>query len=115
MDTQPYRTMLEGRLSSLKKRIHKAEDILGAEHTKDWEDQAIEREGEEVVEALSQTDAQEIARIEAALSRIDAGTYGTCVQCGESISKDRLNVVPASPICKTCARAAESSSGNTPV
>lgn len=35
----------------------------------------------------------------AALGRIDAGTYGTCVVSGESIEEARLNADPAAVTC----------------
>ena len=44
-----------------------------------------------------------LARIEAALARIDAGDYGWCVQCNEAIAPKRLALDPALPICVTCA------------
>lgn len=37
-----------------------------------------------------------------ALQRIDAGTYGTCVHCGERIPLARLHVVPATQHCVDC-------------
>ncbi|HEY9163631.1 MAG TPA: TraR/DksA family transcriptional regulator [Magnetovibrio sp.] len=47
----------------------------------------------------------ELARIEAALKRIDAGVYGACVSCGEAIGKKRLEADPATPVCVDCASA----------
>jgi len=40
--------------------------------------------------------------IEAALKRIDDGTYGTCVSCGAPIPFERLEVVPAADRCVAC-------------
>lgn len=42
-----------------------------------------------------------------ALSRIESGDYGYCLQCGESISAARLEVDPAATLCITCASLAE--------
>lgn len=47
--------------------------------------------------------AQEIAQIDAALNRIDAGNYGVCVKCGEEIAEARLDLLPATPLCRACA------------
>jgi RNA polymerase-binding transcription factor DksA len=41
--------------------------------------------------------------IEAALDRIANGSYGTCANCGEAIGEERLDAVPATPLCATCA------------
>lgn len=46
---------------------------------------------------------QQIARIDAALKRLDEGTYGECVICGEAIAPKRLELDPAVPTCVTCA------------
>ena len=35
-----------------------------------------------------------LAAIDAALARLDAGTYGTCVTCGKPIGEDRLEAIP---------------------
>ncbi len=42
-------------------------------------------------------------RIEQALARLDAGTYGDCVQCGEEIAPKRLALDPAIATCLECA------------
>ncbi len=41
--------------------------------------------------------------IDAALARIDAGTYGLCTRCGDSISPERLVALPATAVCVVCA------------
>ena len=46
--------------------------------------------------------------VEAALGRIDAGTYGTCERCGRPIAAQRLDALPYVRHCIKCARAVES-------
>ena len=46
---------------------------------------------------------REIARIDAALKRIESGDYGTCLTCGEEIALKRLQTDPAPPTCVDCA------------
>lgn len=46
---------------------------------------------------------QRIARIEAALKRLEEGSYGLCVVCGEPIAPKRLELDPAVPTCIRCA------------
>mgnify|MGYP001791486900 CR=1 FL=1 len=43
-------------------------------------------------------------RIEAALRRLDDGSYGDCVMCGEEIAPKRLELDPAIPTCVACSR-----------
>ena len=69
----------------------------------DFEERATEREGDEVLEQLGNAGLLEIAQIRAALRRIEEGTYGVCVECGEPIPGKRLEVVPHAPRCIQCA------------
>ena len=50
---------------------------------------------------------EELRRISSALSRIESGDYGYCLQCDEPILKARLDVDPAALLCITCASLAE--------
>lgn len=42
--------------------------------------------------------------VDAALQRIDDGTFGICQSCGHSIAKERLRTLPATLYCIKCAR-----------
>ncbi|MDX1780542.1 MAG: TraR/DksA C4-type zinc finger protein [Thalassovita sp.] len=97
------KAVLLGRLSELDSRLHEIESELDQPHTQDWDDAAIESEGEEVLEHLGLAGQDEIRRIRAALKRIREGEYGVCTQCGEEISSERLDVLPDTPFCKKCA------------
>ncbi|MGR3524383.1 MAG: TraR/DksA family transcriptional regulator [Paracoccaceae bacterium] len=103
--TETRRATLLKRLSELDSRLHSIEAELEQPHTKDWDDMAIETEGYQVLERLGQSGLDEIRRIMAALGRIKAGEYGICVTCGARISEERLDVLPATPFCKSCAAA----------
>ena len=48
-----------------------------------------------------------LARIEAALARMDRGTYGICAICGKPIAPERLEVLPDTPWCVTDAKQEE--------
>ena len=45
---------------------------------------------------------ERVAEIDAALVRVDAGTYGTCDACGKPIPEARLEVVPEATLCVNC-------------
>lgn len=45
-----------------------------------------------------------LAAIDAAEQRLNDGRYGDCVICNRAISADRLDALPATPICIDCAR-----------
>jgi RNA polymerase-binding transcription factor DksA len=94
---------LEARLRELQARLHRIENELDEPVSRDFEERATEREGEEVLEDLGAAGLLEIRMIEAALRRIEDGSYGFCATCGDPISEARLDVVPQAPLCRTCA------------
>jgi two-component system cell cycle response regulator DivK len=49
-----------------------------------------------------------IREIDAALDRLNAGTYGKCEDCGQEIGIDRLRALPMTTFCINCAAARES-------
>ena len=57
-----------------------------------------------MAQAAEQRRATEMARIDAALIRIDDGSYGECLRCGEEIAEKRLEIDPAATLCVDCAR-----------
>ncbi len=97
------RDILLARRQELLSELDDIENDLEAPATKDWEDRASERQGDEVLEALGEHDLHELRQIDAALKRVEDGEYGYCVTCGNEISPERLEVLPATPFCKTCA------------
>jgi RNA polymerase-binding protein DksA len=54
--------------------------------------------------ALRDRSKAELERVDAALRALDAGTYGTCVSCGNPIAPERLEAIPWAPTCIDCAR-----------
>lgn len=57
------------------------------------------------VEALRDAAVRERAAVVDALSRVDAGTYGSCIRCGQPIPAARLEVMPTATMCVPCASA----------
>ena len=56
---------------------------------------------------LEENSGQVLVEIDAALKRIDDGTYGTCSNCGKKIAQERLEAYPWASLCIDCARQAE--------
>jgi RNA polymerase-binding protein DksA len=63
--------------------------------------------GREIDYTLGENSGQVLAAIDAALKRIEEGTYGTCVSCGEQIRYERLEATPWAALCIDCKRKAE--------
>ena len=93
---------LRKRRDYLNRALHDIEDTLDQPPSKDFEDRATERESDEVMESLGNSGLAEIRQIDAALARIDDGTFGVCVACGEDISPERLEIVPHAARCRKC-------------
>ena len=64
-----------------------------------------------ICRAPMRRDILELAQVEAALRRLDAGTYGDCIDCGNVIAPARLRVQPAALRCAACQAAVESRRG----
>lgn len=47
--------------------------------------------------------ATEIEELEAALDRVEQGTYGQCERCGARIEPERLEALPTTTLCANCA------------
>jgi DnaK suppressor protein len=61
--------------------------------------------------ALDEHENLELAEVAAALGRIEAGTYGHCVDCGVIVSAKRLHAAPAAARCIDCQAELEAPTG----
>jgi RNA polymerase-binding transcription factor DksA len=71
----------------------------------DSEERAVERENDEVLDQLADTTRDELARVDHAMRRLNAGHYGECERCGSPIGEARLHIVPEATLCSRCGRA----------
>ena len=55
--------------------------------------------------ALRDHNQVHLAAIDAALARLDAGTYGACTSCHKPIPPERLEALPWAALCIDCQRA----------
>ncbi len=100
LDTSPtnaaawehFRTLLEGQRAVC---LRQREEAL-AECTQSLPDPVAQRRSVDLQATIEEIDA--------ALARIDAGTYGSCVHCGTAIPVERLQMRPFAGACVTCAR-----------
>jgi DnaK suppressor protein len=103
------RTQLASEAAELRDEIDKAEsdiaDRLGDSVSDAGDDQAdlgaktYEREHEL---ALTYNARDLLVQTERALTRIEAGTYGSCESCGQPIGKARLQAFPRATLCVRC-------------
>ena len=106
MDIEKIKKDLEDKREEL---VNKGTRITaGIRHTenelsRNFEDQATERENDEVLDALKDGIGKEIRQIDAALMRISEGSYGICVSCGKPVGDLRQEALPYATQCIDCA------------
>jgi RNA polymerase-binding protein DksA len=61
----------------------------------------------EIDYTLEENSEHVLAEIDAALRRIDEGTYGSCERCGRPIDPERLEAIPYATLCIDCKRRQE--------
>jgi RNA polymerase-binding transcription factor len=72
-----------------------------ADDEHDPEGHTIAFERSQVSALVRQTQAH-LDEVDAALERLDAGTYGTCERCGRPLAEGRLEARPTARVCVTC-------------
>jgi DnaK suppressor protein len=98
------RAELEAKKLELSLRLERITANLRRGFDADSKEMAKELEDSEVVDALGNEARAEVAKISAALLRLDSGRYGFCSDCGEAIEVDRVKAYPYADECIDCAR-----------
>lgn len=98
------RAQLLAKKAELSHRLERITANLQRGFDADSKEMAKELEDSEVVDALGNEARAEIAKISAALLRLDSGRYGICTECGEAIEEQRMKVYPYARECIECAR-----------
>lgn len=102
MDTTVYEQRLRDRRREIDVRLHRIDVDLGRTKDANTAERVTESENDEVLEGLGQAGQDELRAIDAALHRLEKGTFGICVRCGKPISAARLAAVPHTPFCEDC-------------
>ena len=99
------RARLLARGCELRERVLRVRKDLRRDHEplpRAFADAAVAVENDRVLEAIKDTATMELAHIDHALARLDAGTFGLCERCGTPIDSGRLNAVPYATRCSAC-------------
>ena len=112
----------KARLLEERERTQKAIAYLNEENRGTTEDEARELSGgldnhladiathtydRELDSTLESSEELHLTHVEAALKRIEDGTYGICENCGKPIQPERLEAMPWVTLCIDCKRQAE--------
>ncbi|MBO9126964.1 MULTISPECIES: TraR/DksA family transcriptional regulator [unclassified Rhizobium] len=104
MNTQQATERLTNLKNDLQRRASSIEADLSIALDRDSGERATQVENDEVLRGLQLEGAEQIAAIDAALLRIQGGSFGKCVKCGSEIGVERLHAVPYTPFCIDCVR-----------
>ena len=91
---------ITSRVDRTHKHIHHREEPVSA----DFSEQVTEMENEEIIHALDEEGRVELKQIQRALQRLEKGDYESCSSCGEAIGEQRLQAIPETELCISCAR-----------
>lgn len=92
------------------------DELLAALSAEDHSHQPVELDQSRVgrlsrIDAIAQSEMArasrsgsktELHRIDAAIARIENGTYGTCCRCRQLVGRERIQADPATPFCLSC-------------
>ena len=99
-----FRVLLEERRLELINEASRTVDGMGEnrEQFPDPTDRASLEGNRNLVLRIRDRERKLIGKIKEALARIDDGSYGKCEECGESISRERLEARPVTTLCIDC-------------
>ena len=93
---------VQGKIRDVRADGNKERDVLDQGESSEVDIQ------EDIEFALIQMKSETLNKIDAALRRLEDGSYGDCFECGEEISEARLRALPFAVRCKDCEEARES-------
>jgi DnaK suppressor protein len=93
---------LRGDIQRTLERSSDESHVRIAEQARDAEDDSFSNLIVDLNLADIDRDAQELRRIDHALSRLNSGTYGECIDCRQPIPLARLEAEPTAARCVTC-------------
>jgi DnaK suppressor protein len=109
---QILKTMLVERRGEIQDKLRTLRETLPDTNlqVRDAEEQSVDDFVQHMDFALMEMKSETLQQIDAALQRLEEGTYGTCTECGTEISEARLRALPFAILCRQCQEEEESRS-----
>jgi DnaK suppressor protein len=104
-DLAEAKARLEAQLAELEGRLTRIERDLAEPPDPDSSERAVQAEDDDALEGQAALITSEIASVRRALARIEDGSYGECLNCGNDIAPGRLEARPEAALCIECASA----------
>ena len=111
---EKYRQQLISQLTAIYRGVHEGmrdsmvRELFDDDQPRDEMDQSQDVQLRDLTVRLAAEDAERAQLMEEALRRIQKGEFGVCVDCGNAIAAERLNLVPWAPRCIDCQTSVES-------
>jgi len=103
---------LERELAEAEEHVARSDEVEAAGELSAYDDHAADTASETVERekdfALAKSAESMLQRIQNALRKLDAGSYGLCDSCGRPISAQRLEALPFATLCLQCQSRSES-------
>ncbi len=101
MNTEHYKKVLLNKRRELQQEIarFKSEAREPTDGVEDPVDEATTSQTKSTALEENTFASDTLLQVEAALQRIEEGTYGKCQDCGRAIEQARLDAVPWTPYC----------------
>jgi RNA polymerase-binding transcription factor len=103
--------LLRDRQAEIHNKLRSLRQVLPAEvaEVKDAEEQSMEDFVRGMDFALMEMESETLRKIDEALLRLHAGTYGICAECDGTIAEARLRALPFATLCRDCQEQEEES------
>lgn len=115
MNPETLKTELQRRrrviLETTRRAAAELDALRSAERDPEFEEGAQAEHEALTLARLGEAQRRELQQIDAALSRLDAGEYGLCTDCGQEIDPRRLAALPYALLCTECATRRERAPG----
>lgn len=96
------RKFLEERLQRTHQHLYGRDEPVSPK----FSEQVVESGNDSLIQTLDEEGQAELRQIQRALARLEAGDYEDCSHCGQPIGEPRLQALPHTDLCITCASAA---------
>jgi DnaK suppressor protein len=101
---ESLKQMLEERRQEIVDKLRTIREAMPDQRldVQDAEEQAVTDFAKDMEFALVQMKADTLGRIDEAMRRLEAGTYGECAECATEITGARLKALPFAVLCRDC-------------
>ena len=116
LNTEHFRDLLLERRSRVSNALHHLHEQNSNSLEEETEEETYDNHladsatatlNREIDYTLEENSTAVLTAIDAALERIDEGTFGTCQRCGNPIAPERLEARPWATLCIDCKRREE--------